>query len=558
MTDKKPPRGNKAASTSRPVRKKTDSNTGFSQSAKPVRKGYSSTTGDAKPKKKTTSDIGFSQKAKTTRKGYSSTSDEQAAKPKFKKANAETGFSQRAKPEKKGYSSTYGDKPKKKMSDTGFSQRAKTDRKGYSSASGEGYPKKTFSKTGYPKKDKPVSGEKTDNTDTKPRRVYKKNSGETGFSQKAKPEKKGYYTQAEKPVFRKKRTDDNTPVDEKPTFRKKINTETTPVEEKFAFRKKRTGDEATSGERPSFKRKTTEKTEDRESSRFIKKPVKTPEETPEPKKFTGRGKKSFEKTIPVPEYNLDKYEKRKRTRKDAEGDTANSLIRLNRYIANSGICSRRDADLLIQSGEIKINGNIVTELGYKVKPSDTVKYGNRTLNREKMVYVLLNKPKDFITTMDDPDERRTVMELVKDACPQRIYPVGRLDRNTTGLLLLTNDGELAEKLTHPSNEVKKLYEVELNKPIEKEHFEAILQGVELEDGKAEVDEIATVNPDKTTLGIQIHNGRNRIVRRIFEHFGYDVVRLDRVIYAGLTKKDLPRGNWRFLTEREVITLKFLL
>jgi len=239
----------------------------------------------------------------------------------------------------------------------------------------------------------------------------------------------------------------------------------------------------------------------------------------------------------------------------AEGKDENGLIRLNRYISNAGICSRRDADDLIIAGEIKVNGKPVTELGFKVKPGDTVKYGNKILNREKMVYLLLNKPKDFITTTDDPDERKTVMDLIRNACPERIYPVGRLDRNTTGLLLFTNDGELAEKLTHPSYKIQKVYQVDIDKPLADEDYHKIMEGVHLEDGLAIVDELGIVTPDRRSLGLSIHIGKNRIVRRIFEHLGYNVDRLDRVIYAGLTKKDLPRGNYRILSDKEIIKLK---
>lgn len=235
----------------------------------------------------------------------------------------------------------------------------------------------------------------------------------------------------------------------------------------------------------------------------------------------------------------------------------NELIRLNKYIANAGICSRREADQLIQDGEIKVNGNVVSELGYKVKKTDKVTYRGKKLNLEKLVYVLLNKPKDFITTTEDPQERRTVMHLVAKACDQRIYPVGRLDRNTTGLLLLTNDGDLAKKLTHPSHGIQKLYQVDIDKPITDEDFFKIQEGLMLEDGLAQVDEIGLVSENRQSLGVQIHIGRNRIVRRIFEHLGYKVVKLDRVMYAGLTKKDLPRGKWRFLTDKEVIKLKHM-
>ncbi len=233
-----------------------------------------------------------------------------------------------------------------------------------------------------------------------------------------------------------------------------------------------------------------------------------------------------------------------------------SSIRLNKYISNSGVCSRRDADRLIANGEIKVNGKVVTELGTRVNYTDKVYYKGKPLNPEKKVYILLNKPKGYITTMDDPDNRKTVMDLVQDAAKQRIYPVGRLDRNTTGLLLLTNDGELAEKLAHPSGMVRKLYQVHLDKAITDEDFLAIERGIELEDGTATVDEMGLVDVvERKTLGLQIHIGKNRIVRRIFEHLGYDVVKLDRVMYAGLTKKDVGRGKWRHLNEKEIIRLR---
>ena len=230
---------------------------------------------------------------------------------------------------------------------------------------------------------------------------------------------------------------------------------------------------------------------------------------------------------------------------------------MNKYISNAGVCSRREADELISQGLVSVNGEVVTEMGFKVKKGDEVRMDGRVLKPEPNVYVLLNKPKDFITTTDDPENRKTVMNLVAGACNERIYPVGRLDRNTTGLLLLTNDGELADKLAHPSSKMKKVYQVTLDKPLTKADFEAILQGLQLEDGLAIVDELAYVDDDKRIIGIELHIGRNRIVRRIFEHLGYKVVYLDRVMYAGLTKKDLPRGTWRYLNEREVIQLKHL-
>jgi 23S rRNA pseudouridine2605 synthase len=228
-------------------------------------------------------------------------------------------------------------------------------------------------------------------------------------------------------------------------------------------------------------------------------------------------------------------------------------MRLNKFIAHAGVCSRREADKLIGTGVITINGDIVTELGYKVKRGDKVHMDGQLLTAEKLMYVLLNKPKNFVTTTDDPQERKTVMDLVSKATSERIYPVGRLDKNTTGLLLLTNDGDLAKKLTHPKHRVRKVYHVFLNKPFTKSDMKKVTDGVELEDGKIIVDKISYVEsePSKKEIGIQIHSGRNRIVRRLFEHLGYDVMKLDRVVFAGLTKKDLPRGKWKHLSKAEI-------
>ena len=268
-------------------------------------------------------------------------------------------------------------------------------------------------------------------------------------------------------------------------------------------------------------------------------------------RFAGRGRADG----PRADRNQDD-EKPKRVNVRDRTDGSNTT-RLNRYIANSGVCSRREADELIARGDISVNGKVVTEMGFQVKEGDTVKYGTKALSPERFVYVLLNKPKDYITTTEDPEERKTVMELVADAGNFRMYPVGRLDRNTTGLLLFTNDGELADKLTHPSNNVRKIYQVELDKPITDEHFEGLKKGIELEDGPIKPDALSIVTPDAYVVGIEIHSGRNRIVRRMFEHFGYEVSKLDRTTYAGLTKKELPRGKWRFLDPKEVVKLKYL-
>ena len=232
-------------------------------------------------------------------------------------------------------------------------------------------------------------------------------------------------------------------------------------------------------------------------------------------------------------------------------------IRLNRYISNAGVCSRREADDLISSGVITVNGKIITELGHKIKAGDVVNYGGATLKNEAKRYLLLNKPKDYITTVDDPEKRQTVMELIKGACKERLYPVGRLDRATTGLLLFTNDGDLAKRLTHPSHSIKKIYHVTLDKSLKPIDYKQIVEGLTLEDGHLDVDDIAFVGEgkDKAEVGIELHSGRNRVVRRLFEHLGYKVQKLDRVVFAGLTKRDLPRGRWRFLTQEEVNFLK---
>jgi 23S rRNA pseudouridine2605 synthase len=275
----------------------------------------------------------------------------------------------------------------------------------------------------------------------------------------------------------------------------------------------------------TFERET--KPFDRNSRRFDREPRKFDKEL---KTFTEKPAKSFDKDI-----------------------------RLNRFIANSGVCSRREADVLIASGAVTVNGKVVTQMGVKVSTSDVVCYDGERLSHEKKVYLLLNKPKGFITTLDDPQERKTVMSLVEKACKERIYPVGRLDRNTTGLLLFTNDGDMTKKLTHPSFGARKIYHVELDKPLARNDMQSLLDGIELEDGFTRFDDIQFVEyyNDKKVVGVELHSGKNRIVRRMFEAMGYYVTKLDRVSFAGLTKKDLPRGRCRFLTEKEINFLKML-
>lgn len=246
-------------------------------------------------------------------------------------------------------------------------------------------------------------------------------------------------------------------------------------------------------------------------------------------------------------------------KKSAPPKTSNpDEIRLNRYIANAGICSRREADTFIAAGSVSVNGKVITEMGYKVKFSDDVRFDGRKLNPEKKEYILLNKPKNFITTTSDEKGRRTVMELVSSASKNRLLPVGRLDRNTTGLLLFTNDGDLTKKLTHPTHGVRKIYHVHLDKNLTLSDLRKIEAGLQLEDGAVQVNDISYIQgAPKKEVGVEIHSGRNRIVRRIFEHLDYHVTKLDRVIFAGLTKKDLPRGHWRNLTEQEVVNLKMI-
>jgi 23S rRNA pseudouridine2605 synthase len=300
------------------------------------------------------------------------------------------------------------------------------------------------------------------------------------------------------------------------------------------------------------------------------KPSFKSDERPSDRKFNSRsseesGYKPFRKSANSSYNNKPSFkternpeDKPLRARKKSAEDAG--LIRLNRYISNAGICSRRKADELISAGVISVNGEVVSELGHKIDPNkDAVRYNGELLKREKMVYVLLNKPKDYITTTDDPQERRTVMQLVEKASRERIYPIGRLDRNTTGLLLMTNDGDLADKLSHPKNNITKLYHAELSKSLTQGDLNKISFGLELEDGFIKPDAISYVQGGtKREVGIQIHSGKNRIVRRIFEHLGYEVVKLDRAVYANLTKKDLPRGRWRYLDEKEIIQLKHLI
>jgi 23S rRNA pseudouridine2605 synthase len=289
-----------------------------------------------------------------------------------------------------------------------------------------------------------------------------------------------------------------------------------------------------------------------------------PERSGKPKKFEKSIKPvrngQPEKSIKLNRSGLpERTNKPKKVIRHGEKSSNSDQMRLNKYISNSGICSRREADKLIEAGAVSVNGKIVTELGTKVGPGDKIQYGDQTINREKPRYVLLNKPKGYITTVDDPEKRKTVMSLVTGACKERIYPVGRLDRNTTGLLLFTNDGMIAKKLTHPRYGIKKIYHVEIDKNLTRVDYVKIQEGFKLDDEMVTIDRIEYIGDgkDKKQIGLELHSGQNRIVRRIFEHFEYKVLRLDRVYYAGLTKKNLPRGHWRLLEEQEINMLKMI-
>ncbi len=427
-----------------------------------------------------------------------------------------------------------------------------------------------FKKT-YPKKDGPKGGKegpykkRDGDSEEKPR--YDRTKRSSDGPKKPYPKKDGPYKKRdsdseEKPRYdRTKRSSDGPkkPYPKKDGPYKKRDSERSDDGFKKPYVKREEGSEYKSDKRdfnkPSFdSKKKDDKREDgkpkfRKSKRSFEKNDNDTEHksykdnNDSENKYRGENS-SHKKFIPKTDEKL--------IEKEFDG-----LVRLNKYLSNAGICSRREADELIKAGTVTVNGVVVTEMGYKVKSSDTINYAGARLKNERKVYILLNKPKDYITTTDDPRERHTVMELIADACKERVYPVGRLDRNTVGLLLFTNDGEMATKLMHPKFEIKKVYQVSLDKNIKPDDFEKLEAGIELEDGFIKPDEVSFITDSKREIGIEIHSGKNRIVRRMFEHLGYVVVKLDRVAYAGLTKKDLQRGRWRFLTPKEVSFLKMI-
>ncbi|WP_411273993.1 pseudouridine synthase [Daejeonella sp.] len=418
-------------------------------------------------------------------------------------------------------------------------------------------PEKPF-KGGFKKSDdKSGSGFSSDRRSPK---SFSKSAGNTD-----RPERKPYSerAQGDKKPFSDRKEGERRPYGDRPSGDRSFGDRKPSGDRSFSDRKA-FGDRSQS-ERKSFsdRNESSGRTSAGRDSKFGDK--NAPAKRFNDKPFRSR---STEPSTPVerPKYRSDdkkwSSEERfvnKRSKKPLV-EKEDGLIRLNRFIANAGICSRRKADELIAAGVVSVNGEPVTELGFKVDPAkDLIRYNGESLKREKMVYVLLNKPKDYITTTDDPQERKTVMGLVEKASKERIYPVGRLDRNTTGLLLMTNDGDLADKLSHPKNNITKLYNVELNKSLSQGDLNKISFGIELEDGLIKPDQVSYVaGGSKKEVGIQIHSGKNRVVRRIFESLGYEVVKLDRVVYSNLTKKDLPRGRWRYLEDKEIIQLKHLI
>ncbi len=402
-------------------------------------------------------------------------------------------------------------------------------------------------------------GFKREGDDERPRRSSRP-SGESSTFRSRSGDEKPFRAKSDNPFTRKRNFDSDENTDRRSERRER------PADEERPARKTFSREQSTGRSDNPFTRKRASEEEDRPRRRADGEEMENRgEEAPARRPFAKR------KEYGNREVKDDRGERRPR-KSFTEGKIISSKgykdrgdaveekpekMRLNRYIANSGVSSRREADEIIKMGLVTVNGKTITEMGYQVQPGDVVKHEGKMLRAEKHVYILMNKPKGYLTTTRDPEDRMTVMELIGSHIKERIYPVGRLDRNTTGLLLLTNDGGLADQLSHPSYNVKKIYKVELDRPLARQDFEKIGQGVQLEEGRAMVDDIAIVSEDGKTIGIEIHIGWNRVVRRIFESLEYQVVKLDRTIYAGLDKKDLPRGKWRHLREEEVIRLKHL-
>ena len=522
FSDRKPKENDFGNTDKRPY-KKRDSEDSYEKRPYKKRDGDSSYS-DRKPYQKRDSEGGYEKRPYKKREGDSGYSDR---KP-YQKRDSEGGY------EKRPY--------KKRDGDSGYS-----DRKPYQRRDSEGdYEKRPYKKrdgdSGYSDR-KPY--QRRDSEDSYEKRPYKKRDGDSNYSDRKPYQRRDSEGGYEKRPY-KKRDGDSSYSDRKPYQRR----DSEGGYEKRPY-KKREGDSSYSDRKPYQKRYRDDNFESHGYN-------KSQEE------YGDSGKNRRPRLTKEKNYIGRKYEPRKvdiyikdnsdRTSHTYTQNIKKEGVRLNKFIATAGICSRREADDLIEAGVISINGQIVTQLGSKVMPNDVVKYGDQLLLGEKLRYVLLNKPKGYITTTDDPQERKTVMMLIQNACDERVYPVGRLDKNTTGLLLFTNDGEIAKKLTHPKHQIEKLYQVELDKPLAKTDMQAIMDGMELDDGIIKVDAIE-YGESKKDVGVAIHSGKNRIVRRIFESLGYDVVKLDRVVFAGLTKKDLPRGKFRLLSSEEVNILR---
>jgi 23S rRNA pseudouridine2605 synthase len=372
---------------------------------------------------------------------------------------------------------------------------------------------------------------------------------------------------SEKPYRSRPRRDDGT--DARPRYRKNDDTDTRPryrknddADARPRYRKNddtdarpryRKNDDA--GARPRYRRNDDDKRPSRFSRDKSEKPYRSRPRRDDDFDKKPRFRRNDDRRFDKPERKTyaAKPKAEKNTKTEVENLTGE--VRINKFIANSGICSRREADSYITAGLVSINGQVVTEVGVKVKPGDDVRFNGERLKGEMKVYIVLNKPKDFVTTTDDPHADKTVLDLIGEKCTQRVFPVGRLDKNTTGVLLLTNDGDLCERLTHPSYNKKKIYHVHLNRNVKVSDLRKLIDGIELEDGLAKADEVAYVDGEKSEVGVEIHSGRNRVVRRMFEALNFQVKALDRVYFAGLTKKNLKRGQWRFLTEQEINTLR---
>ncbi len=472
-------------------------------------------------------------------------------KPAFKRRSAagddKPAFKRRSDDDRPAFKKPFGDKPafKRRSSDgddqPAFKRRSDDDR-----------PRKSFGDK--PFGDKPAFKRRSSDGDDKP--AFKRRSDDDrprkSFGDKPFGDKPAFKRRSsdgdDKPAFKRRSDDDrprksfgDKPFGDKPAFKRR----SSDGDDKPAF-KRRSDDD-----RPAFKKPFGS----RESSRGDK-PTRRTSGPSDRNRRTSSGEENEWKVFSDKDEAKSYVDEHSSTKSRGDSEEGGSL-RLNKYIANTGLCSRREADDMIEAGVIKVNGKIVTELGTKVSSSDIIHYGDQPLKREKMVYILLNKPKDYITTTDDPQDRKTVLDLVSGACTERIYPVGRLDRNTTGVLLLTNDGDMAQRLMHPKYDVQKIYQVTLDTNLKKEDFDKILEGFELEDGFIKADELDYVGAgeNKKEIGVVLHSGRNRIVRRMFESLGYTVIQLDRVTYAGLTKKNLPKGRWRALTAQEIGFLK---